>query len=286
MPTSLPPPRCAACAPVRRAHPGPARLLLLRAALVLGALGVLGAADGPPLTVPADRLGDPVAQLVFMAVLEGCLRDGVANEDIDLILPRNPDTGGARLEELFVWSCPLCMPVVDALRMYRERGRFLSDKAGRDRFGAGLAEGVRRRLREGPRAARAAVLEELVAGWVRRRFALMRLADDERIEPVRRRRRPPRAGRAAAQGACAPATTATTTAPSMAPGRSAARHARRSARPAAARCRFPPRADPAGGGGGRGAAGRPGAGRAACTKCWSYPSPRQTLPGHDRGTVP
>jgi hypothetical protein len=73
------------------------------------------------------------------------------------------------------------MPVVDALRMYRERGRFLSDKAGRDRFGAGLADDVRRRLREGTRAARATVLEELVASWVRRRFALLRLADDERI---------------------------------------------------------------------------------------------------------
>jgi hypothetical protein len=151
---------------------------LLWAALALGALQ---ASDTPSLNAPADHLSDPVTQLVFLAVLEGCLRDGVASEDIDLLLPRNPDTGGTRLEELFVWSCPLCMPVVDALRMYRERGRFLSDKAGRDRFGPGLGEALRRRLREGTRAARAAVLEELVAGWVRRRFELMRLADDERI---------------------------------------------------------------------------------------------------------
>jgi hypothetical protein len=174
MTASLPAP----CPPPRRTRPGPLVGGLLWAVLLASALR---AADGPPLGNPADHLSDPVTQLVFMAVLEGCLRDGVVNEDIDLILPRNPDTGGTRLEELFVWSCPLCMPVVDALRMYRERGRFLSDKAGRDRFGPGLTEGVRRRLREGPRAARAQVLEELVAGWVRRRFELMRLADDERL---------------------------------------------------------------------------------------------------------
>jgi hypothetical protein len=168
----------APCQAPPRACPSTLLSGLLWAALALGALQ---AADSPPMAGPADHLSDPVAQLVFMAVLEGCLRDGVANEDIDLILPRNPDTGGAKLEELFVWSCPLCMPVVDALRMYRERGRFLSDKAGRDRFGPGLAEGLRRRLYAGTRTARAMVLEELVASWVRRRFELMRLADDERI---------------------------------------------------------------------------------------------------------
>src|SRR5271156_4482206 len=102
------------CPAPRPAYPFPALPGLLWAALAVGALQ---ASDNPPLAAPADRLGDPVAQLVFVAVLEGCLSDGVANEDIDLILPRNPDTGGAKLEELFVWSCPLCMPVVDALRM-------------------------------------------------------------------------------------------------------------------------------------------------------------------------
>ncbi len=171
--------------PRRRPAPMPslrAAGLLCPAMLCLALLmGALTAADSPPLVAPADRLTDAVGQLVFMAVLEGCLRDGVASEDIDLLLPRNPDTGGTRLEELFVWGCPLCMPVVDALRLYRERGRFLTDKAGRDRFGAGLAEAVRKRLRSSERATRATVLEELVGEWVRRRFALMRLADDERI---------------------------------------------------------------------------------------------------------
>ncbi len=191
MTRSRPAPRCAA-PPAPRLRPWAARALLLWAALALGALR---AADSLPLSGPSDRLSDPVAQLVFMAVLEGCLRDGVANEDIDLILPRNPDTGGAKLEELFVWSCPLCMPVVDALRMYRERGRFLSDKAGRDRFGAGLAEGVRRRLREARARARGGARgagRRLGAPALR---ADARLADDERIEATVRRR-----GRRRAQG--------------------------------------------------------------------------------------
>ena len=61
-PAPRPPPRQAPA----RCRPCPLLPGLLWAAL---ALGVLGAADGPPLTNPADHLSDPVTQLVFMAVL-------------------------------------------------------------------------------------------------------------------------------------------------------------------------------------------------------------------------
>jgi hypothetical protein len=149
--------------------------------LALLAWPAASGAEGPSLSPPADPLRDTVHQMVFLAVLDGCFSDGIAREDIDLILPKNPDTGGTRLEEHFIWSCPLCMPVVDALRCFRERGRFLSDKAGRDAFGAGLKPELRARLRSADREVRLGALQELVATWVGRRFALMRLADDERI---------------------------------------------------------------------------------------------------------
>ena len=152
--------------------------------LVLCAIACLRPVQGldvPTLSPPGDALRDPVGHLVFFAVLEGCFQDGVAREDIDLILPKNPDTGGVRLEDHFIWTCPLCMPVVDALRCFKERGRFLSDKGGRDQFGTGLRPEMRNRLRSPERETRVAALQDLVAGWVRRRLELMRLADDERI---------------------------------------------------------------------------------------------------------
>jgi hypothetical protein len=155
--------------------------------LVLWVIGCLApvqsimALDSPPLAPPTDPLRDPVGQMVFFAVLEGCFQDGVAREDIDLILPKNIDTGGVRLEEHFIWTCPLCMPVVDALRCFKERGRFLSDKAGRDQFGNGLPAEMRNRLRSTVREEQRAALQDLVAQWVRRRIELMRLAPDERI---------------------------------------------------------------------------------------------------------
>jgi hypothetical protein len=135
----------------------------------------------PSISMPKDALADPVGHLVFFAVLEGCYRDGVTNRLVDQLLPENPDTGGVRLEEHFVFACPVCMPAVEALRAYRSRPRFLSDKAGRDSFGKGLAGDLAARLAAPGRAQRLGALEELVSTWVGRRLDEMRLTPDERL---------------------------------------------------------------------------------------------------------
>jgi hypothetical protein len=147
--------------------------------LLLALCTALAAAELPPAMPPNDQLMDPVHQLVFFAVLEGCYCDGVSNEAVDLILPKNPDTGGVVMEHNFVYSCPLCMPVIEALRTYRVRTRFF-DKRARDTFGKGLPAEVMARMAEPERAKRMPALQALIDGWVRARLDALRLTPAER----------------------------------------------------------------------------------------------------------
>lgn len=139
----------------------------------------LAALELPPAVPPHDYLDDPVHQLVFFAVLEGCYRDGVSNEAVDLILPKNPDTGGVMMEYNFVYSCPLCMPVIEALRTYRVRTRFF-DKRARDTFGKGLSAEVMAKLAESDRKKRMPVLQALINSWVQARLDALRVTVAER----------------------------------------------------------------------------------------------------------
>ena len=124
-------------------------------------------------------------RLIFFAVLEGCYRDGVSNEAVDLILPKNPDTGGVVMEHNFVYSCPLCMPVIEALRTYRVRTRFF-DKRARDTFGKGLPAEVMAKLAEPERKKRIPVLQALVSGWVKRRCASATSLPMSRVGMIRK----------------------------------------------------------------------------------------------------
>jgi hypothetical protein len=54
--------------------------------------------------------------VVFLAVLDGLYHEGVANDDVDVMLTRDATTGVFRY---FVYACPLCMPTIDALQLYR-----------------------------------------------------------------------------------------------------------------------------------------------------------------------
>lgn len=120
------------------------------------------------------------SQLVFFAVLEGLYRDGVTNSDVDLIIP--PGEGGAPKfdKEIFVYACPLCHPAFEAFRLYRQRERIFGLKAKVDTFGAGLDEGVRKRLRSSNAADRRQALEGLIRHWVGQRLEMMRLTEAER----------------------------------------------------------------------------------------------------------
>ncbi|MFI5402595.1 MAG: hypothetical protein ACHQ1G_06625 [Planctomycetota bacterium] len=142
----------------------------MRKAIALALLAVLPASGAP------DRRDDSYHRTIFFAVLEGLYEDGVATEDVELILRRDP---GTRSLENFVYACPICNPARDAFEVYRSRPMWRY-KLTYDTFGKGLDAETHAALWGGDRAARLTAIEGLVRKWVGRRLALMRLSDEER----------------------------------------------------------------------------------------------------------
>lgn len=131
---------------------------------------------------PADEYGD-YHRFVFYAVLEGCYEDGLTAEDIDLIIP--PDEHGGRdMQANFVYTCPLCHPTFEALRLYGSREYFYGQKVTRyDTFGQGLDDEAKARLRGTPNERRNAI-QDLVSRWITKRADLLRLNKKERATMV------------------------------------------------------------------------------------------------------
>jgi hypothetical protein len=119
-------------------------------------------------------------QLVFFAVLEGLYRDGVANQDIDLIVPPGTNGQPTFYAEHFVYACPLCHPAFEAFRLYRQRKAFFGMKVPVDTLGPGLEPALAAALRSPQPRERRDAIERLINRWVRQRLDMMRLSDAER----------------------------------------------------------------------------------------------------------
>jgi hypothetical protein len=149
--------------------------------LLLGMLWFLRAA--PPVARNNPRVDWPksrASQLVFFAVLEGLYRDGVANDDVDLIVPPN-QRGEPQFErQHFVYACPLCHPAFEAFRLYRNRQDFFGLKAPVNTFGDGLSEPIRAALRSRDAAERRHAIERMIKRWVTEHLDSMRPSDSER----------------------------------------------------------------------------------------------------------
>lgn len=172
-------------------------LQVLRISLILAmALGVAACAAEPEKPQNEwEHWGsfNPSYQFVFFAVLEGLYFDGVSNEAVDAIIPVDAQ-GFRRMTEHFVYACPLCAPVKDALNLYRSRPafahqkplRFEEGKEGhpvpvyRDTFGKGLSAEVMKGLTSAVKKERLATLQTLVQKWVQRRMDSQHLSADER----------------------------------------------------------------------------------------------------------
>ncbi len=116
-------------------------------------------------------------QLVFMAVLEGLYRDGVATDVVDALLVKEDPDG---FHSLFVYACPICMPAVNAFLAYRGRPELLGLKLPRDTLGDGLSEDTRARCLSLDLVTRFEALNKLVERWVAERLDSMRLTDEEK----------------------------------------------------------------------------------------------------------
>jgi hypothetical protein len=147
-------------------------------------------------TVPrasAEDAFDERWQFVYFATLEGAFADGLTNDDVGRILKQEP----AGVYMHFVYACPLCMPVINALRAYRERPEIFGYKLPEHQhkhhtLGSGLDATLRTKLASDRVETRLAAVNALVKRWVERRLALMNLTPaqrkswDERLEAGRK----------------------------------------------------------------------------------------------------
>ncbi|MEM9080587.1 MAG: hypothetical protein AAGC74_07855 [Verrucomicrobiota bacterium] len=126
-----------------------------------------------------------VHRFVFFAVLEGCLEDGVTQGEIDLMIPLREEGSPYRLMTTnLVYSCPLCSPVFDALRLYSDRQVFITGitkESSYNTFGQGLEPEVKGELAKKGKPCRDAI-QKLVRGWIERRMEKLRLTVQEEAE--------------------------------------------------------------------------------------------------------
>ena len=120
---------------------------------------------------------DVYEQGIFFAVLEGLYVDGVGNDVVDRLTEVDEVTG---YPAHFVYACPICMPALNAMKLYRGRPVFTGSKTGANAFGPGLPDELRARLLGDDDLVRHGAIRELVETWVSRRLESMRLTDDER----------------------------------------------------------------------------------------------------------
>ena len=130
---------------------------------------------------PPGRPGGPAT--IFYAVLEGLYDEGVSTEDVDILLHQDPAT---RQYSYFVYGCPLCMPAIDALQLYRGRPKFYGRKEACDTFGTGLPAKEREALRGNDVPARLRVLHDFIERCMKRKLASLRLnkAESEKWQLV------------------------------------------------------------------------------------------------------
>jgi hypothetical protein len=130
-------------------------------------------------TVPVRRSlpHEQVQQLIFFGVLEGLYRDGVETRVASAIASIEEPAG---IPHNFVYGCPICMPALDALRVYAARPGFYRDKIGRDTFGSGRDPAVQARLLSDDSLQRRDALQQLIDRWVDERITTSGFDDQQR----------------------------------------------------------------------------------------------------------
>ena len=158
------------------------RLSALLLVLVFGFIAVIWArpSTGRDRASSNSWTESRASQLIFFAVLEGLYRDGVSNEDVDLIIPPGKSGKGNFDREHFVYACPLCHPAFEAFRLYRQREDFYGFKGRVTTFGTGLESSLTAGLRSPDPGQRRQAIEGLVSRWVSARLEMMRLSKEER----------------------------------------------------------------------------------------------------------
>ena len=164
------------------------RWILAAAVAAAGLCGVLAmrAAEGgagpafDPNAGPPDEEGfDPVHRTIFHAVLEGLYEDGVSTNLVKAMLEEDPKS---RMPLHLVYTCPICDPALDALRVYEHRTNFHYKGRRGDTLGAGPPKEIVADFASGDRKRQFTAMQKLIDRWISARLDLMRLTADERAQ--------------------------------------------------------------------------------------------------------
>ena len=149
------------------------------AAAVLSVLAAATAARGGGEAPGIEPGGPALDRFLFFAVLEGACEDALPDEAAKAALAQD---GKGRYRH-FVYACPVCSPVVEALRAYAMRQDFYYSRKGDpmvdDRNPSPVADLAGRLAGKEPKA-QGAALKALVERWVKRRMERLRLTDLEK----------------------------------------------------------------------------------------------------------
>ena len=153
------------------------RAAALAAVLAAGAAGTAAFAGHGPTEVKVG--GFEFNRFLFFAVLEGACEDNPGDRAVDAILETD-EKGHYRN---FVYACPVCHPVIDALRAFRMRNQYYYAHKGDplvDDLAASPVAALSGRILGTDPAARGAALHDLVGRWVSRRMDRLRLDEEQR----------------------------------------------------------------------------------------------------------
>jgi len=181
------------------------RILLTSAAIFIPLYFVFTAFIGGDTPAPSSahaqeaqandgKLFDETYQFIFFATLEGLYRDGVSSADVDSLLATKGKDGGYLN---FIYTCPICMPVEDAIVTYKLRPGITHTKTENFQteertFGFGLPKEVSDALRSEKAGIRLKAVNELVSKWISYRMDHSSLTDTQKknlIEELGKRRK-------------------------------------------------------------------------------------------------
>jgi hypothetical protein len=114
-------------------------------------------------------------RFLFFAVLEGLMEDGVSDEAVRRILETDPK--GAYVN--FVYSCPVCHPVVEAFRVYGKRHDWYHGRKGDPYLGKALPGDLAAALASPERSKVRGGLQKLVTRYVEGHLKRLRLTQEE-----------------------------------------------------------------------------------------------------------
>lgn len=145
---------------------------MLRLLTALSAFALLGQAQ--PRRIEPKEFN----RFLFFAVLEGLMEDGVPDETVASILEQDEKHQYVN----FVYSCPICMPVINACQAFVQREKFFYyGWKGDPYLGEGrLPQETRTLLASADRGDRREGLSSLVKRFVERRMSLLKLEGAEK----------------------------------------------------------------------------------------------------------